>query len=42
MKLRLLLEIEKCSACGACAVACMDQHGIDVEPGCALCGISMT
>ena len=33
MKLRLLLEIEKCSACGACAVACMDQHDIDVEAG---------
>ena len=33
MKLRLLMEIEKCSACGACAVACMDQHDIDVEAG---------
>ena len=25
------LDIEKCSACGACAIACMDQNDIDTE-----------
>jgi anaerobic dimethyl sulfoxide reductase subunit B (iron-sulfur subunit) len=29
----LELDIEKCSACGACAIACMDQNDIDVEAG---------
>ena len=29
MKLYLDLDMEKCSACGACAVACMDQNDID-------------
>lgn len=24
---------EKCSACGACAVACMDEHDIDLAAG---------
>lgn len=28
MKLYLDLDMEKCSACGACAVACMDQNDI--------------
>ncbi len=27
------LDIAKCSACGACAVACMDQNDLDVEHG---------
>ncbi len=31
MKLRLKLDVEKCVACGACAVACMDQNDIDTE-----------
>ena len=29
MKYYLDLDMEKCSACGACAVACMDQNDID-------------
>ena len=24
---------QKCSACGACAIACMDQNDVDVEAG---------
>ena len=31
MKLYLDLDMEKCSACGACAVACMDQNDIDPD-----------
>lgn len=27
------LDIAKCSACGACAVACMDQNDLDVDGG---------
>ena len=27
------LDLTRCSACGACAVACMDQNDIDVENG---------
>ena len=27
------LDISKCSACGACAIACMDQNDIDVTGG---------
>ena len=27
------LDLKKCSACGACAVACMDQNDIDVRKG---------
>lgn len=27
------LDLTKCSACGACAVSCMDQNDIDVEAG---------
>lgn len=33
MKLLLDFDPGKCSACGACAVACMDQNDIDVEGG---------
>ena len=31
MKLYLDLDMDKCSACGACAVACMDQNDIDPD-----------
>ncbi len=31
MKLKLSLDVEKCVACGACAVACMDQNDVDVK-----------
>ena len=27
------LDISRCSACGACAVACMDQNDIDIKHG---------
>ena len=30
MALRFELDLEKCSACGACAIACMDQN--DISP----------
>ena len=30
MKMKLVLDVDKCCACGACAVACMDQNDIDV------------
>jgi len=33
MDLILELDMEKCVACGACAVACMDQNDFQVEPG---------
>lgn len=33
MKLRLVCDIDKCSACGACVIACMDQNDIDTERG---------
>lgn len=33
MKLLFEFDAEKCSACGACAVACMDQNDIDVTAG---------
>ena len=29
MKLILDLDTHRCSACGACAIACMDQNDID-------------
>ena len=31
--IRFLFFPDKCSACGACAVACMDQNDIDPEAG---------
>lgn len=31
MKMKLVLDVEKCCACGACAIACMDQNDIDTE-----------
>ena len=31
MKWIIDLDAEKCSSCGACAIACMDQNDIDVE-----------
>ena len=31
MKLRLKLDVDKCVACGACVVACMDQNDIDTD-----------
>lgn len=33
MKLLFSLDLEKCIACGACAVACLDQNDIDVTKG---------
>ncbi|HIT64286.1 MAG TPA: 4Fe-4S binding protein [Candidatus Ventrimonas merdavium] len=33
MKLTLDLDLKKCTSCGACAIACMDQNDIDVERG---------
>jgi Fe-S-cluster-containing dehydrogenase component len=33
MKLLFDFDRKKCSACGACAVACMDQNDVDVEGG---------
>lgn len=33
MKLLFEFDEKKCSACGACAVACMDQNDVDVEVG---------
>ena len=33
MKYVFLLDESKCVACGACAVACMDQNDIDVRAG---------
>lgn len=33
MKLKLDLNADRCSACGACAIACMDQNDIDPEAG---------
>lgn len=33
MRVTFQCDPEKCSACGACAVACMDQNDIDVEHG---------
>jgi len=31
MKLRLKLDVDKCVACSACVVACMDQNDIDTD-----------
>ncbi len=33
MKTRIEFHAEKCTACGACVVACMDLNDIDVERG---------
>lgn len=33
MGITLDLDLKKCTACGACAVACMDQNDIDAEKG---------
>ena len=33
MKYVFVLDESKCVACGACAVACMDQNDIDVAAG---------
>lgn len=33
MKVLFSFDAEKCSACGACAVACMDQNDVDVTGG---------
>ncbi|MCD8145513.1 MAG: 4Fe-4S dicluster domain-containing protein [Oscillospiraceae bacterium] len=33
MKLLYQFDPAKCTGCGACAVACMDQNDIDVEAG---------
>ncbi len=33
MKIIFEFDKDKCSACGACAVACMDQNDIDVSSG---------
>ena len=33
MKRYLYFDSEKCSACGACALACMDQNDIDLAAG---------
>ena len=33
MKLKLELDLSKCCACGACAIACMDQNDIDLSTG---------
>ncbi|MCD8066631.1 MAG: 4Fe-4S binding protein [Oscillospiraceae bacterium] len=33
MKMKFNLDVEKCVACGACAVACMDQNDTDPAKG---------
>ena len=33
MKILFDFDEKKCSACGACAIACMDQNDVDVEAG---------
>ena len=33
MKIVFNLDVSKCSACGACAIACMDQNDIDIKNG---------
>ena len=33
MKILFDFDPAKCSACGACAIACMDQNDVDVEHG---------
>ena len=33
MRILFDFDADKCSACGACAIACMDQNNVDVEAG---------
>ena len=33
MKKTLFFDPEKCSACGACALACIDQNDVEVQKG---------
>lgn len=33
MRYRIDLDMERCISCGACAVACMDQHDTDLAKG---------
>lgn len=33
MKIQFVFDPDKCSACGACAIACMDQNDIDIAGG---------
>ena len=33
MSLKLELDLSRCVACGACAIACMDQNDIDLSTG---------
>ena len=33
MKKYLFFDSAKCSACGACALACIDQNAVDVASG---------
>lgn len=33
MKKHLFFDSAKCSACGACALACIDQNDVDVASG---------
>lgn len=47
MKLVFDFDANKCTACGACAIACMDENDIDIEAGQRpyrriLCGESQT
>lgn len=30
---KIVFDPDKCTACGACALACMDQNDIDIEAG---------
>ena len=31
MKMIFDLDLDKCCACGACAIACMDQNDVEIE-----------
>ena len=33
MKILFEFDEKKCSACGACAIACMDQNDVDIQGG---------
>ena len=39
MKYLLDLDMDKCISCGACAVACMDQHDTNLEHGDPACPV---